>query len=79
MFHVDAIHCLGLEAWAQRGTNLPPAWVEHLAPPVIMDTSQSMSTLTLEGQPLTQTVIVDATMPFHVLINNDVEDNLMSL
>jgi hypothetical protein len=44
-----------------------------------MDTSQSMSTLTLEGQPLTQTVIVDATMPFHVLINNDVEDNLMSL
>jgi hypothetical protein len=44
-----------------------------------MDTGQPASTSTPEGQPLTWTVTIDDAMPFHVLINNNVELSLMSL
>jgi hypothetical protein len=70
MFHIDTIHRLGLEARAQVGSNLLL---------IVVDTSQSVTTLTPRVQPLTQTVTIDDIMPFLVLVSRDVEVSLMSM
>jgi hypothetical protein len=52
------------------GSNLPPA---------TMDISHPATTLMPRGQPLTQTLTIDGTMPFRVHISRDVEVSLMNL
>jgi hypothetical protein len=77
LFHVNTI--LGLEAQAQANSNLPPTHREHLAPPVIVDTSQSEPALMPGCQPFIWTVTIDDVMTFHILISSDTKVILMSL
>jgi hypothetical protein len=44
-----------------------------------MDINHPATTLMPKGQPLTQTLTIDDTMPFCVHINRDVEVSLMNL
>jgi hypothetical protein len=79
LFHIDAIHLLGLVAQAQAGSSLPPAPLEHLAPPIIMDTGQSAQMPIPRGQPMTQTVTINDAMPFCVLFSRYAKVSLKGL
>jgi hypothetical protein len=48
-------------------------------PPIVVDTSQPISTPTPGGQPLFRTVTIGDAMPFRMLFSKDVQVSLMSL
>jgi hypothetical protein len=78
-FHIDAIYHLGLATREQVSSSLPSAPVELLAPPVVMDTDQQVSTPAPRGQPLTQRVTIGDAMTFYTLSSRDVKVILMRL